>query len=83
LRVSGPYQSVSIEWANRDFLVAAADLVLGGNEIEPQAGDKIRETVDGTTYVYEVMAPKGEPVWRWADGCRVLRRIHSKQVGTE
>jgi len=66
-----------IRTESRDFLVRAADLVLGGSQAEPVSGMQITED----TYTYEVMAPAGEPVWRWADINRITRRIHTKQVG--
>jgi len=68
---------------SRDFLILAADLVLGGQAVLPERGDRIRETQDGKTFVYEVMAPGKEPEWRWSDGYRRTLRIHTKQVATE
>jgi len=68
---------------SRDFVVLAADLVLGGVPILPQAGDRIRETADGQIFLYEVMAPGGEPPWRYSDPYRRALRIHTKFVGME
>lgn len=68
---------------SRDFLVLAADLVLGGNATLPQAGDRIRETAGDQTFIYEVMAPGGEPPWRYSDPYRRTLRIHTKHVGME
>ena len=68
---------------SRDYLVRAEDLVLGGQQTLPRAGDRIRET-DGTqTFVYEVMAPGIEPPWRYSDAYRKTLRIHTKHVATE
>ncbi len=67
----------------RDFLVLAGDLVLAGAETLPQAGDRIRETQGTTVFVYEVMAPGNEPVWRYSDPYRKTLRIHTKHVKTE
>jgi len=69
----------------RDYLIHAADLVLGGVTVKPQRGDRIRETrADGDTAVYEVMSPAdGEPVWRYSDDYRRRLRIHTKEVDTE
>lgn len=72
-----------IEWTDADFLIAAADLVLGGSAVEPERGDKIRWTKEGITRVFEVLAPGGEPCWRWSDEHQTVYRIHTKQVGTE
>lgn len=66
---------------SRDFLIRAADLVLGGVPTLPVAGDRIRETQGATTFVYEVNAPGQEPPYRFSDPFRKLLRIHSKHVG--
>ncbi|MCG3178010.1 MAG: hypothetical protein BIFFINMI_00333 [Phycisphaerae bacterium] len=68
---------------SRDFLILAADLVLGGVAILPKAGDRITEGQDGTSYIYEVLAPGTEPAWRYSDPYRKTLRIHTKQIGTE
>ncbi|MCG3128264.1 MAG: hypothetical protein CHACPFDD_03141 [Phycisphaerae bacterium] len=68
---------------SRDFLVRAADLVLAGAPTLPKAGDRIRETADTQTFVYEVMAPGNEPPWRYSDPYRKALRIHTKHVATE
>lgn len=67
----------------RDYLVRASDLVLGGQQTLPQAGDHIRETDGAQTFVYEVMAPGTEPPWRYSDPYRKTLRIHTKHVATE
>lgn len=67
----------------RDYLMLAADLVLGGAAALPKAGDKIREAEGGKTFIYEVMAPGNEPCWRWSDPYRRTLRIHAKHVDTE
>lgn len=68
---------------SRDYLVLTADLVLDGEPTLPQAGDRIREADGAKTFVYEVMAPGGEPVWRYSDPYRKTLRIHTKHVDTE
>ena len=57
---------------SRDFIVTAEQL-----DIEPQAGDEIVYQGD----VYEVLAPNGEPVWRWSDPQQTALRIHTKNTG--
>ena len=32
---------------------------------------------------YEVLAPNGEPVWRWSDPYRTALRVHTKHTGGE
>ena len=68
---------------SRDFLVRAADLVLAGQAELPRAGDRIRETAGTQIFVYEVMAPGGEPPWRYSDPYRRTLRIHTKFIGME
>jgi hypothetical protein len=68
---------------SRDFLILAADLVLDGQAVLPERGDRIREADGEKVYVYEVMAPGKEPEWRWSDDYRRTLRIHTKQVATE
>ena len=83
LKLDDGYGGVRMEWTDRDFLIHAADLVLGGSPTLPERGDVIRETQSGKVFVYEVMAPGGEPPWRWSDVYRKVLRIHTKQVGVE
>jgi len=75
---SGP--APAIIWGDRDYLVLAADLVLGGSAVEPQRGDRITETIAGTARTFEVLAPPGEPAWRYSDAGRTTYRIHAKEV---
>jgi len=68
---------------SRDFLITAADLVLADKPVLPQAGDRIRETDGDQIFLYEVMAPGGEPPWRYSDPYRRTLRIHTKHVDME
>ena len=68
---------------SRDFLVRTQDLVIGGALALPKSGDRVRETTGATAYVYEVMAPGGEPPFRYSDPKRLTLRIHTKHVATE
>ena len=83
LKLADGYGGTRMEWTDRDYLISAAKLVLGGVQVEPQAGDQIRETVGDAVHVYEALAPGGEPAWRWSDPHRRMLRVHAKHVGTE
>ncbi|MBM3984020.1 MAG: hypothetical protein FJ304_27880 [Planctomycetes bacterium] len=83
LKLDDGYGGVRMEWTDRDFLIHAADLVLGAVTVLPERGDTVRETQGDKTLVYEVMAPGKEPAWRWSDAYRKVLRIHTKQVGVE
>ena len=65
---------------SRDFLVRAADLVLGGSAALPIAGDQIVESEGNVSRVFEVMGFGNQPPWRYSDQFRRLLRIHTKQV---
>ncbi|HUU82011.1 MAG TPA: hypothetical protein VM243_00785 [Phycisphaerae bacterium] len=70
-------------WEARDYLIVAADLILGGEIVTPEVGDQIRETQGDKVYVYEVLAPGAEPCWRYSDPWRATLRVHTKLVDTE
>lgn len=67
---------------SRDYLIQAADLVLGGSASLPVPGDRIHEIQGDGTFVYEVLSPGNEPCWRYSDPHRKLLRIHTKHVAT-
>jgi hypothetical protein len=56
----------------RDFIVSKGQM-----DFEPQVGDEI-EFLGNT---YEVLAPNGEPAWRWSDAFHTAYRIHAKHTG--
>lgn len=64
-------------YESRDFLVTAAELVLGGVRVMPLPGDQV---VEGDGTVCELMDFPGEGYWRWSDPYRVTLRIHTKRV---
>jgi len=64
------------QYQSRDFIVQAAELVLGGVAVLPQRGDRI---TDGAA-VYEVLAPTGMECWKWSDPYRKAIRVHTKEV---
>lgn len=68
---------------SRDYLILAADLMIGETPILPKRGDRIREISGDQVFVYEVVGPGDEPCWRWSDGYRQTLRIHTKQIDNE
>lgn len=76
---SGSYGEMQLVRTDRDYLIDAADLVLNDTVVEPAAGDQIDDDTDGRTY--EVLAPRGEPPWRYSDNRRTILRVHCKDVG--
>lgn len=68
---------------SRDFIIRVSDLVISAATVQPQPGDRIKETNGSGIEVYEVMAFGGEPPWRYSDLYRIAYRIHTKHVATE
>jgi hypothetical protein len=67
-----------------DFIIAAADLVLGGEQVVPQPGDRVRLTDGAKTEVYEVMGPgPDQACYEPADPYRRAWRVHTKHTATE
>src|SRR5947209_8388283 len=58
----------------RDYLIAVADLVLGGQPATPQSGDTI---VDGPR-TYEVMLLAGKECFNFSDPDQTTFRVHTK-----
>lgn len=66
-----------LRWEAKDFIFTAADLTLDDEVTKPERGDKITDH-NGNTF--EVLGSNGEPCFKYADGSRLLVRIHTKQV---
>ena len=82
-RLSDPL-GAEVRHVRRDYLILAEDLVLDGQTVLPERGDRIEETEGSETQVHEVMGPGGgEPDWRYSDPYRKTLRIHTKHVATE
>ena len=75
----GEFLNVSV----RTFLISADSLADAGNgqeQIVPQRGDKITETVNGRSAVFEVLPDKDAPCWEWADTMtRTHFRVYTKE----
>ena len=63
-----------------DFLVRAAELVLGGQLALPERGDQIDVNFDGATATFEVLGQDGIPPWEFSDPHQQVLRIHTKKV---
>lgn len=67
------------EWSDRDYFVRATAYAPLG---EPEAGDLIRQTINGTVRLFKVFRPDtGERPWRWWDTGGTIYRLHTKKVG--
>jgi|GEM_PF-3134679 len=62
----------------RQYLIVAGAI---GSLNEPEEGDRIVETINGTEYTFEVMQPgTGDPAVRWSDPSRSRWRVNVKRV---
>jgi hypothetical protein len=61
--------------------IETRDFILQKDALDdpPEVGDSIL-FLDGE---YEVLAPGGEPPWRWSDPYKTAYRIHTKHTGGE
>jgi len=70
------------QFESRDYLITAADLVLGSAVTLPQPGDLITEVINGVTCYYQVLSQTGAPCYRYTDGSCIELRIHTKKIPT-
>lgn len=83
LRYSDEFGGTKIEWTDKDFIVPAANLQIGGAAVLPKRGDRFKVNDGQTICIYEVLPYGTEPHWRWSDPFRKLIRIHTKLITTE
>ena len=70
----------TIKTSVQDFLLMAADLILGGSTVTPKLGDQIEMTRNSISVIFEVLTlPNGE-CWRYSDPFGKTLRIHTRQV---
>ena len=74
---------IRVEWTDMDFLIAAEDLAIDGERLEPQRGDIVHIDMPYDTQSFEVMPFGSEPAWHWADPHQTMYRIHAKHIDTE
>ncbi|WP_146370279.1 hypothetical protein [Symmachiella macrocystis] len=67
----------------RDFLITAADLVIGETLILPERGDVVRHTVCDEVLIFEVLDMGGGSHYVPSDPWGTILRVHCKQTGTE
>ena len=72
---SSDSRGVVESWESRDFIFPLADLPFG----EPQRGDRISEMLGGVAVIFEVVTPRGVPLFH-ADAFHQTVRVHTKRV---
>lgn len=75
-----PTPGARVEDRERDYFLVYADLVAAGFG-EPQAGDRVSETLNGAAAVFEIHRPQSKPGWEWADAQRTRVLIHTRRKG--
>ena len=71
--------NVRMQVEEKEFLIGANDLMLGGNYVKPQRGDKIIEVYDTKTYTYIVIQGEGsDDVWAYSDAGKTTLRVFAK-----
>ena len=63
---------------SRDFMILASAYKFNDVVSLPQRGDRITE--DATGKVYAVLASGTEAQWRWMDQCKLILRVHTKEM---
>mgnify|MGYP001176916635 FL=1 len=74
---------IRMEWTDMDFLIPSADLVIGGESITPQRGDRVFMLAGENVQEFEVMPFGSDPAWIWSDPHQSMFRIHAKHIGSE
>lgn len=74
---------LTVRSVQRDWIVKAAALVLGGAAVLPEVGDQIRLTVADGVEVFEVQRLAGEPCYRPVDDLAAVLRIHTRKIDKE
>lgn len=64
----------------RDFFVDVADYRIDGDEVAPQVDDKIVQTINGRSVVFQVVPLPGEREYRRSDRSGFVWRIHTREV---
>lgn len=66
-----------------DFIIRAANLMLGGERVLPQDGDEIDVTIGGTLVRYSVAPSEGDPCFRACDPLGTALRVKAQRQATE
>lgn len=74
-------EGVTVQSWVRDYLVCAAELILDGQVVRPEAGDTIEHWVGSVKMTHEVRPiSEGDKVWHWHDAAEQTLRIHTRTV---
>lgn len=77
-------ENVEVALTERDYLILASEIVIGGSVVDPEEGDTIAETVNGKVYTYAVLPPGGlGDAAVWSDPGQTTWRIHTQLDSVE
>lgn len=68
---------VTESWESRDYIIKTADFP----HAEPMRGDRIVETLGEQAIAFEVVSPRGVPLFHHGDPFHSTIRVHTKRVG--
>ena len=71
---------IRAEYRQRDFLIDVSDYTVNGQQVEPEIGDLIYQTVNGDRLAFEVEPYNNEFVAIHTDTTRKIWRVHTKEV---
>jgi hypothetical protein len=63
-----------------DWTFTASEMLINGVLVTPQQGDRIHETLNGVTVVYEGMPVGTRKPCEFLDTSGILLTVHSKKV---
>lgn len=70
-------EGVEVRGQVDDWIIKPSELVIDGVTVFPQQGDRIRDTIDSQTVVYEVAKGPDGVAWRYTDNFRLAIRVHT------
>ncbi|MHB8953563.1 MAG: hypothetical protein ACYC4U_11385 [Pirellulaceae bacterium] len=68
---------------SRDYVIDVAEYQISAAVVQPRGGDRIKESIGGTTHVFEVTPLTGRPCAEWSATQKPQWLIHTKLIGTE
>lgn len=73
-----------LDFSDRDYLIPVDELTLDGDLVQPQENDWIEQIINGKpSQQFKLIAPEGEPVWRYSDPQETLYRCHCKKMNLD
>ena len=68
---------------SRDYVISVAAMVIGGEPVTPRPGNKIKETINGSVEIFQVMPLGDRPAAEHTDASGTAWLLHTKHTGTE